>query len=204
MGVTTTLAAASGAVAAMLCSLLTTRPLCKAYDVVAPLNGILAGLVSITAGCNVVSPEGSIGIGLVGGVVYAVSSALLRKMRIDDPIDAFSVHGACGIWGVIAVGPFGIQEFICGDAASNCITMPGQTLMQIVGVLVIIAWTGITSTILFGLLNVYTLLRASQETELHGLDLDHHMGYTGVLRQKQEKESTTGELDVVLKVPSAE
>merc|ERR1712187_306842 len=177
MGVTTTLAAASGAVAAMLCSLLTTRPLCKAYDVVAPLNGILAGLVSITAGCNVVSPEGSIGIGLVGGVVYAVSSALLRKMRIDDPIDAFSVHGACGIWGVIAVGPFGVNKYICGEAESNCITMAGQTGMQIVGVCFIILWTSVTSILLFGLLRVFKLLRASEDSEIHGLDQDHHMGY---------------------------
>merc|ERR1712187_23253 len=197
MGVTTTLAAASGAVAAMLCSLLTTRPLCKAYDVVAPLNGILAGLVSITAGCNHVSPEGSIGIGLVGGVVYSVSSVLLRKMRIDDPIDAFSVHGACGIWGVVAVGPFGLQEYICGDASSTCVTMAGQTAMQLVGVLCIIAWTGVTSTILFGLLKAANMLRASKEAEIRGRDLDHHMGYTGILRYEDELELTKIGLDVV-------
>merc|ERR1712157_552943 len=107
-----------------------------------------------TAGCNAVSPEGSLGIGVIGGIVYSLSSFLLRRLRIDDPLDAFSVHGACGIWGVIAVGPFGIHEYICGDAASNCITMSGQTGMQIVGVLCIIAWTAGTSTLLFGVLKV--------------------------------------------------
>merc|ERR1712139_107612 len=106
----------------------------KNYDVMAPLNGVLAGLVSITAGCNVVSPEGSLGIGLIGGIVYCLSSMLLRLMRIDDPIDAFSVHGACGIWGVIAVGPFGVKEYICSDD-SECVTIVGQTAMQLVGVL---------------------------------------------------------------------
>ena len=84
----------------------------------APLNGILSALVSITAGCNVVSPEGSLVIGVIGGVVYSLSSVLLRKLRIDDPLDAFSVHGACGMWGVIAVGFFGVQKHICGEADS--------------------------------------------------------------------------------------
>merc|ERR1711934_1331827 len=75
--VTTTLAAAAGAIAAMIFSLMTTKPACRSYDVVAPLNGVLAGLVSITAGCNVVSPIGSIGIGVVGGIVYSASSGIM-------------------------------------------------------------------------------------------------------------------------------
>ena len=162
----------------------------------APLNGILAGLVSITAGCNVVSPIGSIGIGVVGGIVYSLSSAILKRLRIDDPLDAFSVHGACGIWGVVAVGFFGVQEYICGEADSNCISIPGQTTMQIVGVLLIILWTSVTSTVLFAILRITRLLRASAESEIRGLDMGHHLGYTGVLRYRQEKELTTGEMDV--------
>ena len=161
-----------------------------------PLNGVLAGLVSITAGCNVVSPEGSIGIGFLGGIVYSVSSAVLRILRIDDPLDAFSVHGACGIWGVVAVGFFGVREYICGEADSNCITIPGQTAMQIVGVLLIILWTSVTSAILFGLLRVGKMLRVSEDSEIRGLDMDHHLGYTGVLRYEEELKSTTGEMDI--------
>merc|ERR1719183_1659622 len=194
--VTTTLAAAAGAITAMIIQLMTTKPACANYDVMAPLNGILAGLVSITAGCNVVSPIGSIGIGVVGGIVYSLSSCIMKRLRIDDPLDAFSVHGACGIWGVVAVGFFGVQEYICGEASSNCITIPGQTAMQIVGCLFIILWTAITSTILFAILRVTRLLRAYDEREIRGIDTEHHMGYTGVLRYRQEKELTTGEMDI--------
>merc|ERR1712151_689175 len=194
--VTTTLAAAAGAIAAMIFSLLATKPACKSYDVIAPLNGVLAGLVSITAGCNVVSPEGSIGIGFIGGIVFSVSSLVLRVLRIDDPLDAFSVHGACGIWGVVAVGFFGVREYICGEPDSNCISIPGQTAMQFVGVLFIILWTTLTSTILFAILRVGKMLRVSEDSEIRGLDMDHHLGYTGVLRYRQEKELTTGEIDI--------
>merc|ERR1712000_299811 len=189
------MAAATGAITAMCLSLLTTRPLCKAYDVMAPLNGILAGLVSITAGCNVVTPEGSIGIGLIGGLVYSISSILLKKLRIDDPLDAFSVHGACGIWGVVATGFFGVQEYICGDPASNCVNLAGQTAMQIVGVLCIILWTSVTSTLLFGALRWGNLLRVDKEAEIRGLDFDHHLGYTGILRYKEEFALTKMGLD---------
>lgn len=194
--VTTTLSAAAGAVTVMIIQLLTTRPVCKEYDVMAPLNGILSGLVSITAGCNVVSPEGSIGIGVIGGLVYSLSSIALQKLRIDDPLDAFSVHGACGIWGVIAVGFFGVQEYICGDPSSDCMTMAGQTGMQIVGTFFIILWTGTTSTLLFAALRLAKLLRVTEVSEVHGLDMDHHMGYTGILRYAQECESTLGKKDV--------
>merc|ERR1711939_300550 len=171
----------------MCFSLLTTTEgrRCRVYDVMAPLNGILAGLVSITAGCNVVTPEGSIGIGLVGGLVYSISSFLMRAMRIDDPLDAFSVHGACGIWGVIATGIFGVPEYICGDPASNCVDLLGQTAMQIVGVLCIILWTSVTSIVLFGMLRLGNLLRVSEEAEIQGLDQDHHLGYTGILRYEE-------------------
>merc|ERR1712151_416771 len=136
--------------------------------------------------------EGSLGIGVIGGFVYSFSSFLLKRLRIDDPLDAFSVHGACGIWGVIAVGFFGVQKHICGEANSNCITVAGQTGMQIVGVCFIILWTSVTSILIFGLLRVFKLLRASEESEVHGLDQDHHMGYTGILRYLQEVEATTG------------
>merc|ERR1711988_209915 len=141
-----------GALTAMFIQLTSSKPACTNYDVMAPLNGILGGLVSITAGCNVVSPVGSLGIGVIGGIVYSLSSVLLKKLRIDDPLDAFSVHGACGIWGVIAVGFFGVQEYICGDPASTCVSVAGQTAMQTVGVLLIILWTTVTSCALFGLL----------------------------------------------------
>jgi len=189
--VTTTLSAASAAIVSMCVSMLVTRPICKKYDVMAPLNGILAGLVSITAGCNVVSPEGSVGIGIIGGVVYSLSSMLLKYMRIDDPLDAFAVHGACGIWGVIAVGFFAVPEYVGADNFQ----LGWQFVMQLVGTLLIIAWTTATSVLLFGLMRLCKILRVDEETEILGLDMDHHLGYTGVLRYQDELNKLTATLE---------
>jgi len=194
--VTTTLAAAAGAISAMIYSMTATKPRCKQYDVMAPLNGILAGLVSITAGCAVVTPQGALGIGFLGGLLYSFSSWLLKTMRIDDPLDAFSVHGACGIWGVIATGFFGVRGYICADPTKECFTMAGQTSMQIVGVFFIILWTSATSAVLFGLLRIGNLLRVKRDVEIHGLDMDHHLGYTGILRYEQEMQSTVDGMEI--------
>ena len=182
--VTTTLAAASGAFTAMAFSMIITTPRCRTFDVIAPLNGVLAGLVSITAGCAAVTPEAAIGIGLIGGLVFSFSSVLLKALRIDDPLDAFSVHGACGIWGVIATGFFYNEAYIC-KTEDGCYR-GAQIGMQIVGVIFIILWTSVTSIIMFGLLRVGGVLRVDEESELKGLDLDHHMGYTGILRYDEE------------------
>merc|ERR1719235_1712670 len=73
-------------------------------------NGILAGLVSITAGCAFVKPWEAIIIGFIGGLTYQGSSMLLRKLKVDDVVDAFPVHGACGAWGVLALGLFGNED----------------------------------------------------------------------------------------------
>lgn len=197
VAVTTTLSAAAGALATMFVSMLYTKPVCQNFDVMAPLNGILAGLVSITAGCAHTTPQGALGIGCIGGLVYMFSSWLLKNLRIDDPLDAFSVHGACGIWGVIATGFFGVKKYICdGKDNINCVTTAGQTAMQFVGVLFIIVWTTLLSTILFAILKAVGLLRASEKAEIRGLDYDHHLGYTGILRYSEEYKLTNGDLDV--------
>ena len=202
--VTTTLAAASGALMAMTFSLIANRRPCRNFDVIAPLNGVLAGLVSITAGCAVVTPEGSIGIGLVGGLVYSLSSWLMQILRIDDPLDAFSVHGSCGIWGVIATGFFYHQDYICPDTTVPCTVYRGsQTAMQIVGVLLIIVWTAATSAVMFGMLRLGGLLRVDEESEIRGLDFDHHMGYTGILRYDLELASIKAAPKIALKGPKS-
>merc|ERR1739845_102888 len=79
----------------------------KLLDVTGFCNGILAGLVSITAGCAFVKPWESAIIGFIGGFVYVTSSFLVKRAKIDDVVDAFSVHGACGLWGIVALGFFG-------------------------------------------------------------------------------------------------
>merc|ERR1719163_962391 len=98
----TTLSAATGGVTVFLLVFAITRK----YDCANLCNGILAGLVSITAGCSNVESGSAFLIGIVGGFIFVGSSALIKKLKIDDPVDAFSVHGSCGIWGCIAAAVF--------------------------------------------------------------------------------------------------
>jgi Amt family ammonium transporter len=79
------------------------------WDLIAVCNGCLAGLVSITAGCSVVEPYAAILAGMGGAVVIWGSSKLLLKLRIDDPLEAFPMHGMCGVWGVFFVGLFATE-----------------------------------------------------------------------------------------------
>ena len=101
VAVNTTLAPAAGGISAMLLRRFVLEP--KSWNVTYVCGGILGGLVSITAGCGNIHPRGTIIVGLIGGVVYVASSELLQKLKIDDPVEAFPVHGACGIWGVIVL-----------------------------------------------------------------------------------------------------
>merc|ERR1719316_2444297 len=98
----TTLSAATGGLTVFLVQYAITRK----YDCAALCNGILAGLVSVTAPCSNVESGSAVLIGLLGGFVYVGSSTLIRKLKIDDPVDASSVHGSCGMWGCIAAALF--------------------------------------------------------------------------------------------------
>jgi len=159
----------------------------KFYDVGGLCNGILAGLVSITAGCGNVEAGSALIIGMVGGVVYQGSSMLQQRLKIDDPVDASSVHGACGIWGVLACGLFdwgrgmdhyhGWSGFSCmTDDDGNCQTgIGGQAIgAQVILILAVIVWSGTLSGITFFLLMRFGHLRIDEETEEIGLDQKHH------------------------------
>ena len=98
----TTLSAATGGITVFILRYC----VIKKYDVPGLCNGILAGLVSITAGCGNVEAGSAFAIGLVGGFIYQASSMALQKFKIDDPVDASPVHGFCGIWGVLAAALF--------------------------------------------------------------------------------------------------
>lgn len=151
----TMLAAAAGGAAAMLVS----WAMFKKPDLSMALNGVLAGLVGITANCDQVTNFYSIIIGAVAGVLVVMGILALDKLKIDDPVGAFPVHGLCGVWGGIATWIFG----------SNATMMP-----QIVGSLVIPAWAFFTMLILFSGLKAVGMLRVSPDEEVAGLDMVEH------------------------------
>jgi Amt family ammonium transporter len=164
--VTTTLAAAAGAVAAMFTAW--AYPVYGRPDPGMTLNGCLAGLVGITAGCANVSNAGAIAIGLVAGVIVVFAVVVIDRMRIDDPVGAISVHGVAGVWGVLAVGLFDTSGgLLFGGGAA-------QLMSQLIGVIAIIAWTFVTSSAVFWAIRLTVGLRVPPEVEIAGLDRIEH------------------------------
>jgi len=142
------------------------------------LNGVLAGLVGITAGCAVVEPYGAFIIGIVSAFVLLGSSYLLKRFRIDDPLDAFPVHGACGIWGVLAAGFFATQDnvvFAGYDRAAE-VKNGKQIATQFLGVICIMSWTVATSSLLFLVIKYTIGMRVEEKDESQGLDEAEHGG----------------------------
>lgn len=162
--VTTAMAAAAGGMAAMFTSWLVNG----SPDLSMALNGILAGLVGITAGADVVSVNASVLIGLIAGVIVVFSVLGLDRMRLDDPVGAISVHGVCGIWGTLAVGIFGIPERL--EAAGTV----GTFGVQLVGIAAIGATAFVIALVLFLALKVTMGIRVSAEEEMEGLDIGEH------------------------------
>jgi Amt family ammonium transporter len=153
---TTTLGATAGALGAIA----TSWVLLKKPDLSMALNGILAGLVGITANADVITVGGSIAIGLIAGVIVVISIMFLDKSKIDDPVGAISVHGVCGIWGTIAVAIFGDGDFSMGS--------------QIQGALLVSAFAFVFSFIVFSILKGMMGVRVSEEEEERGLDISEH------------------------------
>ncbi len=156
--VTTCLAAAAGGMSAFVFS--TIRY--KNYDLTMFLNGILGGLVGITAGADLMSPTDAIIIGLVAGVVIVLGVALIDKLRLDDPVGAVAVHLICGIWGTLAVGIF-------GDLAGF-----DQVLIQLSGIGIIGAFCCISAFIILYIIKVTMGLRMENKEETEGLDIHEH------------------------------
>lgn len=152
--VTTALAAAGGAFGAIIISWL----FLKKPDLSMALNGILAGLVGITAGADAMSIPSAIIVGLIAGVIVVFSIVTLDKLKIDDPVGAISVHGTCGLWGTWAVAIF-------GDAS---------LLTQVVGSLIVAGAAFAFSAIVFTILKGTMGIRVGEETEAKGLDVEEH------------------------------
>ena len=165
IAVTTNLAAAAGGVAATLTSWIKDgKP-----DLSMIINGILAGLVGITAGCADVSYWAAVVIGLIAGIIVVFSVAFFDSIKIDDPVGATSVHLVCGIWGTLAVGIFG---------TANIIT-------QLIGIIAIGAFTVIFSAIVWSLLKFTIGIRVHDDEERRGLDISEHgmEAYSGFVKE---------------------
>ena len=171
IAMTTNLSAAVGAVVVMILSWVKYgKP-----DVSLTLNGALAGLVAITAGCAAVSMWGAMAIGVAAGftVLYGIEF-IERVLKIDDPVGAIAVHGLCGAVGTLLVGVFAVSGAPAG--LSGLVDGGGfaQLGVQALGVVAVMAWTLAAAFILFGLLKATVGLRVSEEEEIKGLDLGEH------------------------------
>jgi Amt family ammonium transporter len=156
--VTTCLAAAAGGVAAFVFS----QILYKNFDLTMFLNGILGGLVGITAGADQMAPTDAILIGAIAGVIIVLAVALIDRLRLDDPVGAVAVHLICGIWGTLAVGLFGAM------ASAD------QFLTQLTGVAIVGAFCLATSFIILFTIKKTMGLRVSEKEEIEGLDEHEH------------------------------
>jgi Amt family ammonium transporter len=166
----TNLAAAAGAVAAMVAVwVVYGKP-----DLSMTMNGALAGLVAITAPCMYVSAAASIAIGIIAGAIVVFGVVLLDKMGVDDPVGAVAVHGFNGLWGTLAVGIWGQQAL--GLARNGLFYRGGFTQLgvQTLGVLAVAAFAVVSMSLLFLLLKYTVGLRVSRDEELEGLDIGEH------------------------------
>jgi Amt family ammonium transporter len=175
IAVNTVLAAAAGAVSTMFFTWLKTgKP-----DVAMTGNGLLGGLVGVTAGAWVVNGLGAIIIGLAAGIIVVYSVNFFDKLRIDDPVGAVSVHGVCGAFGTIAVGLFSSIEAE-GVVKKGLFYGGGtdQLISQIIGVAAIAAFVFVAATILFATIKATIGLRVDEQEEIEGLDIHEH-GFAG-------------------------
>lgn len=170
----TNLSAAASSIVAML---LSWKKFGKP-DVTMSLNGVLAGLVGITAGCANVNWFGALSIGIISGFLVFYSVLLIdQKFKIDDPVGAVSVHGICGAWGTIAVGLFGAEKVMgIGNANTGLFYGGGanQLISQLIGVVSFMAWGLVCGGILFTLIKKTVGLRVTEQEEYVGLDLEEH------------------------------
>ena len=175
VAVTTTLAAAGGAIGATVISTLTSgKP-----DLTMIINGILAGLVSITAGCGNMTMVGSWVAGLIGGIIVVFSVAALDAAGIDDPVGAFSVHGVCGVWGTVVVGLWGIKGMSPEDFSVGIGLFNGggfsQLGIQALGAGAYAIWALVTCWIAWSVIGaLFGGIRVTEEEEINGLDIGEH------------------------------
>jgi len=173
IAVNTLIAGGAGCIAAMIVSWMKF----KKPDVSFAGNGLLGGLVSITAGAWALDGYMAVVAGFIGGIIVTFSVLLLDRLRIDDPVGAVSVHGVCGAWGTLAVGLFanGDAPFLEEGSDGLFFGGGGELLWnQFVGVVSVAAFVIISTGIMFTIIKKLGLLRVSQEEEMAGLDISEH------------------------------
>jgi Amt family ammonium transporter len=164
---TTALAGAAGGVSAALW----TRFRYGKFDVGMTGNGILAGLVGVTAGADVVNNLGALLVGALAGVVVVVAVALVDRAGIDDPVGAVSVHGVCGALGTLWVGLFAVEGGLFYGGGARLLAV------QALGVLAVAAYVALASGLLFAVLKATIGIRVDAEEEIDGLDIAEHGMY---------------------------
>jgi len=169
VAINTNLAAALGGIAAMI----TVWKRFGKPDLSMAMNGALAGLVSVTAPCAFIDPWAAMVIGAIGGVLVVFGVEILDKMKIDDPVGAFPVHGICGIWGTLAVGIFANPNV--GDYTGFFYGWnPTQLGIQLVGIVSVIGFVAISMGLVFKVIDLTIGLRVDEKEELQGLDICEH------------------------------
>jgi Amt family ammonium transporter len=156
--VTTCLAAAAGGVSSALFS----NIMYKNFDLTMFMNGVLGGLVGITAGADQMSPTDAIFIGGIAGVIIVLGISFIDKLKLDDPVGAIAVHLICGIWGTLAVGIFGALASV------------DQLIIQLIGVGIVGAFSCISAFLILFVIKKTIGLRVEADEELKGLDLMEH------------------------------
>jgi len=148
------------------------------YNLTKTLNAVLAGLVSVTAGCAYMEPWGALLTGSMGSVAYLLGSNGIHALKIDDPLEVFSVHGVAGIWGLLAAGIFAtsgnVKQVHGEDVTTSAVSSGAQVGYQVIGILLISAWTSFAAISSFLLLKMLNMLRVTEDEEKRGLDFAVH------------------------------
>lgn len=194
----TLLAASAGGIGSMIFSIITS----KIVKVDHTLNGILAGLVAITAGCNVFEPLMSVVVGLIGGGIVVISIYILEHVwKLDDAIGAISVHGTCGIWGTLAIPLFAPVDALATGSRWE------QLQIQLLGVAVAFIWAFVLGFICFWVLKKTIGVRVTPEEEQLGLNVSEHgasIALIDTIKAMEEIASAEGDLSKTMRVEVGE
>ncbi|MEO0837069.1 MAG: ammonium transporter [Cyanobacteria bacterium J06642_3] len=183
-------------VAGMLTALVYSQWRHQRVEVEELINGSIAGLVAITACCNLVSTPLAVIIGITGAIVAQFVSQALKYRRIDDAVDAVAIHGGAGIWGTLCVALFGELELV--DTGLNRISQLG---VQLLGIIVVCLWAFGAAWIILKLINFRFALRVSSEAEELGLNVSEHQAKTDTYELFQVMDLQAKTQDLSLRVP---